>query len=197
MIPAAMTLYAEQLRALDYLQRKGTEAPAERIRQQAAESLGKFEAATVAVPAALRQASPGPGRWSVHEIIDHLVESHRPAIDQLRSLLEGRTPETGAIPANLQSADPLSRSWNELVAELEGIHRSILNLTESATDAHSLDVRAPIAMVVKVQHPDGSVEPVEWEERLDWKAFVQTLRVHTLQHLAQIERTLAEVSAAG
>jgi hypothetical protein len=191
-----MTLHAEQLRALDYLQRKGTEAPADRIRQQAADSFARLEAAAAAVPVPLRQVSPGPGRWSAQEILDHLVESHRPAIDQLRSLLEGRTP-TGAIPAHLQSADPLSRPWDELVAELQGIHRSLLKATESATDVHPLDVRAPSVIIVKVQRPDGSIELVQWEVQLDWKAFVQALRVHTLQHLSQIELTLAEVSPSG
>jgi hypothetical protein len=188
-----MELRPEQLRALDYLRRKGTEAPAETIRQQVAESLAKLEAAAMAVPVALRQKVPGAGRWSVHEILDHLVESHRPAVDQLRSLLEGRTPETPAIQASLQSANPLARPWGELVAELEGIHRSFLDLLATATDGHSLDVRAPIAVVIKVQRPDGSVEPVTWEERLDWKAFIQGLRVHSLQHLEQIARTIGEL----
>src|SRR6185295_283969 len=116
-----MTLHPEQLRALDYLKRKGTEAPVDELRRQIAGTFLKIEKAIDAVPASLREASPGPGRWSVHEILDHLVESHRPALGQLRSLLEGRSPgsrESPAIPASLQSADPLSRPWEKLVYEL-------------------------------------------------------------------------------
>src|SRR5918992_2946726 len=184
-----MDLYPEQLRAVEYLKRRGTDAPADEIRVKVAESLGKFEAALAAVPAPLRQVSPGPGKWSVHEILDHLVESHRPALDQLSSLLQGQTPEGAAIPASLQSADPLSRPWDDLVADLQGIHREFLRLLEPATDSHRLDVRAPLVMVVKVQRPDGSLEPVQWEERLHWKTFIQALRVHTLEHLSQITRT--------
>ena len=109
-------------------------------------------------------------------------------------LLWGKTPEGAAIPAGLQSADPLSRPWEQLVAELEGLHTAFLRLLEKATDSRRLDVSAPIVIVVKVQRPDGSLEPVQWEERLDWKAFVQALRVHTLEHLSQVTRTVAEIS---
>ena len=189
-----MALHPEQLRALDYLKRKGTDAPADEIRSKVADSLGKFEAALAAVPVSLRAVAPGPGKWSVHEILDHLVESHRPALDQLSSLLRGETPESAAIQASLQSADPLSRPWDELAAELQAIHAAFLKLLEPATDSHRLDVRAPIVILVKVQRPDGSLEPVQWEERLDWKAFMQALRVHTLEHLSQITRTLGELS---
>ncbi len=189
-----MTLHPEQLRALDYLKRKGTEAPADEIRRKVADTCGNLEGAFDAVPAALRQVSPGPGKWSVHEILDHLVESHRPALPQLESLLQGRMPETPAVPASLQSADPFSKPWEELVEALHGVHGSLRDLLGSATDEHPLDVRAPIVMVVKVARPDGALEPVPWEERLDWKAFVQALRAHNLEHLSQIARTVAEIS---
>ncbi len=190
-----MTLYPEQLRALDYLKRKGTDAPANEIRGKLADAFDKLEAAVAAVPVPLRQVAPSPGKWSVHEILDHLVESHRPALSQLILLLRGETPEGPAIQASLQSADPLSRPWDDLIAELQGIHTAFLRLLEAATDSHRLDVRAPIVIVVKVARPDGSLEPVQWEERLDWRAFVQALRVHTLEHLSQVTRTVTEISA--
>ncbi len=189
-----MTLYPEQLRALDYLKRKGTDAPADEIRRKVAEACGKLEEALDAVPASLRQVSPGPGRWSVHEILDHLVESHRPALPQLESLLQGRPPETPAVPAHLQSPAPFAKPWEDLIAALRGVHGSLQALLRTATDEHPLDVRAPIFMVVKVAHPDGTKEPVQWGSHLDWKAFVQALRAHNLEHLSQIARTVAAAS---
>ena len=48
-------------------------------------------------------------------------------------------------------------------------------------------------MVVKCATPDGALEPVHWVERVDWKAFAVVIRVHVLEHLHQIERTLAAV----
>jgi hypothetical protein len=182
----------EQVRALAYLKRKGTEAPIELLRRRIADSFADVETMIASVPRSLRRRSPAPGRWSAQEVVDHLIESHRPAVSQLESLLNGLTPETGAVPASLQSTDPLSRNWDELVAELKRIHAALIDLLEKASDSSSLEVRVPVHMVMKADDPGGP--SVQWEEPLDWKAFAQTLRVHTIGHRSQIERTLRELS---
>ena len=182
----------EQVRALAYLKRKGTDAPIELLRRRIADSFADFETMIASVPPSLRRLSPAPGRWSAQEVVDHLIESHRPAVSQLDSLLNGLTPETGAVPASVQSTDPLAHKWDELVEELHRIHASLINLFERASDSCSLDVRVPVNMVMKADDPGGP--SVQWEERLDWKAFAQTLRIHTIEHRSQIERTLNELS---
>ena len=184
----------EQVRALDYLKRKGSDAPIELLRQRIADAFADFETMIASVPPALRRQSPAPGRWSAQEIVDHLIQSHRPAVVQLESLLKGLIPETGAVPASLQSTDPLARNWDELVAELKHINASLISLLEDASDSCSLEVRARVTMVMKADDPLGPQDSVQWEERLDWKAFAQTLRVHTIEHRSQIERTLRELS---
>src|ERR1700694_5978686 len=95
----------EKVRALGYLKRKGTDAPIELLRQRIADAFAGLETMIASVPPALQRRSPGPGRWSAQEVVDHLIESHRPAVMQLESLLKGLTPETGAGPASLQSTD--------------------------------------------------------------------------------------------
>ena len=182
----------EQIRALAYLKRKGTDAPIELLRRRIADSFADFETMIASVPPSLRRRSPGPGRWSAQEVVDHLIESHRPAVAQLEALLNVLTPETGPVPASLQSTDPLARNWDELVVELKRIHASLISLIEKASDSCSLEVRVPVTMVMKADEPGGP--PVQWEEQLDWKAFAQTLRVHTIEHRSQIERTLRELS---
>ena len=97
-----MSLQPEQSQALDYLRRKGTEAPLERLREHVAATFRDIEALLDSVPPGLRALRPAPSRWSVQEIVDHLVESHRPAVEQLREMVSGPRPETGAIPAHLQ-----------------------------------------------------------------------------------------------
>lgn len=191
-----MTLRPEQVRALAYLKRKGTDAPIELLRQRIADAFADFETMIASVPPSLRRQSPAPGRWSAQEIVDHLIQSHRPAAVQLESLLKGLTPETGAVPASLQSADPLSRNWDELVVELKHIHGSLMSLLKDASDSCSLEIRVPVTMVMKADDPLGPQDSVQWEEQLDWKAFAQTLRVHTIEHRSQIERTLRELSDA-
>jgi hypothetical protein len=185
----------EQTRALDYLRAKGTEASVAELREHLAATFRKIEALLDAIPPELRAAVPAPGRWSVHEVVDHLVESHRLAVEQLRFLVAGRRPPSAAVPANLQSPAPLERPWDDLVAELRSIHRAFLDVVSEATHAAPLDVKAPVVMVVKAAAADGGTVPLEWEEELDWKAFVQAFRGHTAEHRAQIERTLGALGA--
>lgn len=176
--------FPEQRRALDYLLRKGTQAPIEALRNQVREAFAGIEQAFDAVAALDRERNPAPGKWSAHQILDHLVLSHEPAIAQLEALLGGNDVEGTAIPANLQSS--ALREWDVLRARLGDTHRRFLQLLDSATDEHSLQPKAPVEMVVKV---DGV--PKQWTERLDWKAFVQAIRAHTLEHRDQLRRTIS------
>lgn len=184
-----MDLHPQQLAALDYLRRKGTEAPVPRLYEHVARTFQDFEAFLDTVPVSRRAAKPSPRAWSAHEVIDHLVESHRPAVEQLRSLVAGERPATGPIPPSLQSGNPFQKSWEDLVAELREIHRSYLGLIKDAPDQPG--VTAPVAMVIKIADESGVMVPVTWEEELDWKAYAQAFRVHTVEHKMQIERTLA------
>jgi hypothetical protein len=192
MQPTDADLRPEQQRALAYLRRKGTEAGLDALRAQVAATFADLEALLETVPPARRAARPAGGRWSVHEVVDHLVESHRPAVEQLRALLAGERPAGGPIPASLQSPRPEARPWEELIAELARIHRAFNALLASASQASSLAVTAPMVMVVKVEAPGGAPTPVASEHELDWKAFAQGFRVHTVEHRRQIERALAE-----
>lgn len=190
-------LLPEQQKALDYLRRKGTEAPAAQIRRQASETFGRMEMLLTAVPGDLRRRAPAVGRWSPQEILDHLVESHRPAIGQLASLLEGERPSTGAIPAGLQSAEPLILPWEELFGDLRAVHAALLDLLDRMPDAlPPSPPKAPIVMVVKAAQDDGSLAPVEWLAELDAKAFAQALRAHTLEHVGQLTRTVEALGEA-
>jgi hypothetical protein len=127
----------------------------------------------------------------VQEVVDHLVESHRLALAQLRSLVAGERPAGGPVPASLQSAAPHERRWDDLVAELRAIHRGFREVLAGAGDGISPAVTGPIVMVVKVADGDGAVTPVSSEHELDWKALAQAFRAHTVQHRDQIRATLA------
>ncbi len=174
----------EQQRALDYLEKKGTLAPADVLRAQLQKAFAAVEQLFDTVTAERRFIAPAPGKWSPHEILDHLVLSHGPAIPQFASLLAGEEPEGVAVPADLHRDE--RPSWDELRTELASIHRQFLELIATATDDHSLDPKALVEFVVKV---DG--EPLHWHERLDWKAFIQAIRVHTIEHHKQLERAVA------
>jgi hypothetical protein len=146
------------------------------------------------VPEALRPCRPGATSWSVHEIVDHLVESHRPAVLELQALCAGVSPDGGPIPARLTSAHPFDRPWAALVVDLRDIHAKVLELVAGAGEATPVAAKAPFVMVVKVPGPT-SPDVVEWVETLYWKAYAQAFRIHTHEHWAQVERTVAALCA--
>ncbi len=190
-----MSLRPEQVRARQYLDERGTRLPAPRI----AERVGAAFAATDAVLAEVTEAEAGrralPGEWTVQEVVDHLVETHRPSLDELRDLLAGRRPPAGPIPAGLQSAEPMARRFPELVEELRGLHARILEVLSRAPDRPTA-ARAPVVMVINAREPDGSERPLHWVEDLDWKAYAIIFRLHEVDHLGQIKKVLAAARAA-
>jgi len=188
--PAPAELFPEQLRARSYLERKGTLANIETLRGQVAETFRLIEDLFASVAPADRSKSPAAGKWSPHEILDHLVISHGPAVTQLAALLNGTSPGGVAIPAGLSTPEEQRRSWDELAAELRAVHREIEALLAEASDSLSLEPKAVVEMVVKVTVDGQEPRPVHWFEQLDWKAFVQAVRAHTLEHRNQLERTL-------
>lgn len=187
-----MPLRPEQVRALEYLQRRGTNADPATLRKEMEAALRSFEDEVAGVPASLRSVRPAPGAWSVHEIVDHLTVSHRRAAGELRILIAGRRPEGGPIPASLQSEDPHGIPWPELFSQLKDVHETILEILSEDTPLS--EARAPVVLVVKTANEAGELVPVEWIEELDWKAYAQGLRVHTLEHLSQVQRTVDRVA---
>jgi hypothetical protein len=186
-----MTIPTEQTRARTYLREKGTEAPVARIREQVMEAFAALDRMLEGVPEARARRRPRDGGWSVHEVVDHLVETHPRALEELRALLEDRHSPVSPIPAGLQSADPAARAWPDLRAELGRRHAEVLEVLAAAPDRLTA-ARAPIVMVINVRQPDGLVAPLHWIEECDWKACAIIFRLHDLDHLSQVRKVLRE-----
>lgn len=184
-------MHSEQEKAVAYLARKGTAASVLTLRSELRAAFSSTEERFASVPADARVWSPEEKKWSPHEILDHLVISHEPAIDQLAALLRGETPGGVAIPAGLQTPASSRESWTSLTTRLASVHERLLALVDAAAEDAPLEARAVVEMVVKVPAEDGSFVPAHWFEHLDWKAFTQAIRVHTLEHRQQLERVLA------
>ena len=122
--------------------------------------------------------------------MNHLVETHRPSVEELRRLLLGERPLGGPIPASLQSRAPLGGPWAGLREELKRLHGEVLALLAEVPDGLNSEARAPVVLVITVKNADGSECPVHWVEELDWKAYAVIFRLHEIDHLKQAERTL-------
>jgi hypothetical protein len=186
------SLRPEQRQSLDYLRRAGSEAPVESLRKRAASTFEEVEAMLAGLDEAVVRRRPREGAWSVLEVVDHLVESHRPVVHDLERQLAGEEVSE-AVPAHLLSADPHGHDWQQRQADLAAVHRDLLAVLGHADDATPLAATMPVVMVVKCATGDGGVESVEWVERFDWKASALIVRAHTLEHVAQLRRILTQV----
>lgn len=191
-----MTLLPEQLRALAYARKRGTNAPVAEIRARVRATYSEFEALVGSIPAETAREHRATSAWSVQEVVDHLVESDHRAVGQLARLLAGKDVSE-AIPASLQSERPLDLDWHALVQHFRTVHENVLELLAGATDEVPLEVKAPVEMVVKCARPDGTLAPVSWVERFDWKAFSILLHAHNREHIAQVQRILSSPSTGG
>ena len=192
-----MTLSPEQIKAREYFHHKGTLLPAAQIHDRVAAAFAATEAFFGSVTDEEARARALPGEWTIHEVVDHLIETHRPSLLELRDLLDGRAPAGGPIPAALQSTDPMARLFRALVSDFGKIHADVLGLLSAAPDRLT-EARAAIIMVVNVKEADGKEVPLHWLEQLDWKAYAVTaFRLHELDHLNQAKKTLKAARALG
>jgi hypothetical protein len=178
-------------RAREYFATNGTQASAAQVHERVSAAFASLDAALGGVSAAEAARRTIAGEWSAQEIVDHLLETHRPGVDELRCLLAGQRPPGEAIPAALQSKAPLLRPWPWLLDELRRVHGTILELLAGAPADTPTTARGPIVMVVNVPGPDGTVTPLHWVEDLDWKAYAIVWRLHAIDHLKQLKKVLA------
>jgi DinB family protein len=181
-------------KAREYFKTRGSLVPAATIRERIADAFDTLDAFLQPISPATAARAATPGEWTIHEIVDHLVETHRPGLDELWCLLAGRRPPGEPIPAGLQSKSPLHRPWPWLCSELGRIHGEILRTLAAAPPDFATDARAPIVMVVNVPDESGHLVPLHWVEDLDWKAYAITWRLHVIDHLKQARKVHAALA---
>jgi hypothetical protein len=190
-----VTVRPEQVRARQYLDDKGTRLPAAKIHERVAAGFAALEAFLDEATETEARTRALPGEWSIHEVVDHLVETHRPSLEELRDLLAGRRPLGEPIPAGLVSRDPLARPWPGLLGDLKRLQAEVVGVLSAAPDRLT-GVRAPVVMVINVKEADGSEAPLHWIEELDWKAYAIVFRLHVLDHLNQAKKVLKAIRGA-
>src|SRR2546429_8001476 len=159
-VVAAETQTALRARVRDYLRDNGTLAPTAVIRRRvttAFENLEHFLRAADPTRAARRA---WPAEWSLHEIADHVLETHRPSRDELRELLAGHRPAGPPIPASLQSKDPLGRPWAAVLDDLARVHADIVADLAAVPDDCPTSVRARVVVVMNAQATAGTSGPL-------------------------------------
>jgi hypothetical protein len=189
----AETEAALRARVRDYLRDNGTQAPTAVIRRRVTTAFDNLEKCLRAVDPGRAARRAWPAEWSLHEIADHVLETHRPSRDELRDLLAGRAPAGPPIPAALQSKDPLARPWPALLDDLARVHAEIVADLDTAADDWPTTVHARVIVVMNAEATDGGTVPLAWEDEIDWKAYAVFLRLHAIDHLNQARKVLAGI----
>jgi len=189
----ADTEAALRARVRDYLRDNGTLAPTPAIRRRVETAFDNLEKYLRAADPAQAARRAWPAEWSLHEIADHVVETHRPSRDELRELLAGRRPAGPPIPASLQSKDPSARPWPALLDDLTRVHGDIVADLAAAPDDWPTSVRARVVVVMNAEATDGATVPLAWEDEIDWKAYAVFLRLHAIDHLHQARKVIGGI----
>jgi hypothetical protein len=177
-------------RALAYFESKASLTPSA-VAEQIAAAFDSLESVLAEVDGARAAVRAAPEEWSAQEVLDHLVETFRPGVDELRCVLAGLRPPGEPIPAALISKAPTLRPWSWLLDEVARTKRDVLDLVRGVSPGFTTAARAPIVMVVNV--PGRA--PLHWVEDLEWKAYaIVSWRLHTIDHLKQIKKSLGATS---
>jgi hypothetical protein len=191
MTPSTGTFESVRDQIMAHIRSRGTEATPAAVHQKLAAAYAQFDTTLAGLGPEQAAAVPAPGEWSVRDVADHLLESERPGLDELRCLVAGEAPPGPPVPASLRSKAPRHRPWPWLCGELARLHADILAAVAAGPAAAAGEPTAPAVFWAEV---DG--RPTEWIEELDWRAYAAVLRVHALEHLAQI-RSAAEKPLKG
>src|SRR5438552_3229801 len=179
-------------RAREYFRTKGTQLPVPVIRERIADAVRALDEFLAPLSAEQAARATVPGEWTIHEIVDHLIETYRPGLDELWCLLAGRRPPGEPIPAGLQSKAPLLRPWPWLRDELRRVHAEVLNTLDAVPPDFRTDAKAPLVMVVNVKDAQEKTTPLTWVEDLDWKSYaIVSWRLHAIDHLNHARKVLA------
>ena len=89
---------AAQAKAREYFRTRCTEVTAQAIRDGVRDACTALDAFLETVPAPAAARRPAPGAWSAQEVVDHLIETYRPGLDELLCVLAGENPPARPFP---------------------------------------------------------------------------------------------------
>src|SRR5436853_2325375 len=122
-------------RIMAHVRSRGTDAEPAAVHQKLAAAYAQFDTTLAGLSPEEAGAAPAPGEWSVRDVADHMLESERPGLDEMRCLVAGEAPGGPPIPASLRSKAPQHRPWPWLCSELARLHGDLVETVASGPPA--------------------------------------------------------------
>ncbi|HET7789520.1 MAG TPA: DinB family protein [Gemmatimonadales bacterium] len=141
-----------------------------------------LRAALAKVPAPARQWRPGPGKWSVHEVIVHCADSETNSHARIRFLLTSDSPAIQAYDQDqwARRLDYHALPLEPALATVEAVRANTVPVLRRMSEQDWRRVGT---------HPESGAYSAE-----DW---LKVYAAHLEGHSRQIERNLAEWKARG
>ena len=183
---------SERTRLLDYLRTRaaGLDAPRLRVRVRAAAA--EFEAALAGLTETDARRRVLAEEWTVAQVVDHVAQSTVRSAEELRHLRAGRRPPGPPIYEALLSGAAHRVPWAELV---EGLREATTALDDALGEPAALDagtaraVTAPAVLVINAGNGRGA--PEIFAADLTWPEYALVVRLHFLDHRAQVRQLRA------
>ena len=115
-------------RAREYFAANGTQASAAQVHERVAAAFSALDAALTGVTAVQASRRPIAGEWSAQEIVDHLLETHRPGWTSCAACWPGSGLPASPSRPRCSRRRPRLRPWSWLLDELRRVHREILDI---------------------------------------------------------------------
>jgi uncharacterized damage-inducible protein DinB len=165
----------EELRIRSYLQAQGAKLAPAAIIDKVRVAMAELRAAAESVPPSRFAERPSTEEWSANEVMAHVVSAGAHFATEIVRALDGAT--SGARGARNET--PPSRSASEWCAELERDREALFARVVRADPNARLDAR--------IEH--GMFGALNWRETLLF------MRLHDLDHVGQLEKIAAVLSA--
>lgn len=197
-----LLLTPESVRMIEYLEARAQSLTAREICERVRVAARALEDVASSADRKLIRRRPGPGKWHMADVLDHISQTQIRGAEELRHLVSGRRPPGPPVYEALKSGASDWAPWSTLVAGLHDANREMVAVLETATDAagqppsDSLVATAVptvrTLLVANTVRDDGRLVPQLFFADLRWKEYALLQRLHLLDHRTQMNKLIAK-----
>jgi hypothetical protein len=175
----------EKARAQEYLTTRAEAMTAQQIRARMRAAVVELDAAVDGVSQQASRQVVVAGEWTIAQVVDHVAQGTIRVADELRCLIEGRTPPAVPVYEGIVSGAAHRVPFAELLEGMRAANAEVDALLGRAIESEP--AAGPTARTILVfNRADGTEE--FFDMHLTWKGYAMCQRLHLLDHRTQIKK---------
>ncbi|HYE94498.1 MAG TPA: DinB family protein, partial [Terriglobales bacterium] len=179
------TVSPEKAKAQEYLTTRAEAMTATQIRARMRAAVIELDAAVDGVAEEAARASVVPGQWTIAQVVDHVAQGTIRVADELRCLIEGRTPPAVPVYEGIVSGAAHRVPFGELLQGMRAANAEVDALLGRAIESEP-PAGATARTILVFNRADGTEE--FFDMHLTWKGYAMCQRLHLLDHRTQIKK---------